>query len=118
MQNIFLQITGFNSINLAKVTRNRLRQHLAKRYKGPIATHITELFDLATPEPFFAFVDRIDFLLNQAPDKLFDMAFAIYDQGGDHQVDAVDMYALFKLYDRDYDELFVQAYSEDTCRIG
>jgi hypothetical protein len=52
---------------------------LAKRYKGSVAANITELFDLATGEYHQAFIDRLDVLLNQEPEKLLDMAFAIYD---------------------------------------
>ena len=39
------------------------------------------------------------------------MAFRIYDIGQDNMIDSVDLYALLKLYDKEYDELFIKAYS-------
>jgi Ca2+-binding EF-hand superfamily protein len=111
MQDIFLKITNFQSIGPATITRAALRQYLSKRYKGAIAAIITDLFSVDIARKPDHFWTEIETLLNFNQERLYDMAFRIYDVGQDKQIDSVDLYALMKMYDKEYDELFIKAYS-------
>jgi hypothetical protein len=60
------------------------------------------------------FCDMLEKLLNYKPDKLFKMAFDVYNYNDDKHVCYLDLFSMMKLYEQE-DEIFIKAFSFDYC---
>ena len=101
-----------------KMTRGSLRAIISRRYKGAIAEKIVNsLPGFTIPQDFDSYVEIIEKLLNHDVERLFRIAFDIYDFNHDKLICELDTYANVQNF-RDDDEVFVDAFSYDICIMG
>jgi len=104
---------------VGSLSRGPFRGHLTEIYKAPASTVILNIFDMPIAIKANQYFDQLDQLLSHQQEKLFMMAFELYDFGADKKIDAVDLFALCKHNgDLDSEELFRDAYSKDICSIA
>ncbi len=86
-QEVFKVVTGNSkdtSIKSCKLkNRMELKAYLIPRYKNVISGRFLKYFDFRTPIDFEGFIDQVEKLLNENPDRAKKMAFEAYDYDDD-----------------------------------
>lgn len=94
-----------------------MKAYLSKRYKGKVGEKVLQVLDLSVPLDFSSYCDMLERLLNYQQDKLKAMTFKVFDYNEDRQICQLDLYSVMKMYEND-DQVFVEAFSFDTCKIS
>ena len=72
---------------------------------------------MSGPLEFEEYVELIEKLLNETPEKLLRLAWTVFDFDEDKSLDELDMYSIMRTYEDD-EEVFVNAFSYDLCTIA
>lgn len=75
------------------MTKQNLKAAIARRYRASIADKVIQKFpDLSTPQDFDQYCDIIEKMLNQENDRLWRIAFNVYDYNSNKIIDDLDTY--------------------------
>jgi len=91
-----------NSIKSCRLqNKMALKAYLIPRFKGIISSRVLKYFDFRTPIEYDSFIDQVERLLNEFPEKLKKMAFEAYDYDDDGYIKDLDLYCSIKLFKED-----------------
>lgn len=93
-----------------------MKAYLIPRYKNIISGRFLKYFDFRTPIDFDGFIDQIEKLLNENPEKAKKMAFEAYDYDDDGQIQDLDLFSTMKVFSQD-EELFSKSFTPDLLAI-
>ena len=94
------------------------RAAISRRFKAQIAERIVSKFpEFQIPQEFEQYCDLIEKMVNQENDRLWRIAFDVYDFDQDKIICELDTYTMLQTF-QDDDEVFVAAFSNDLCVIG
>lgn len=105
-----------SQVSAARLTKGKLLAYLSRRYKGPVAKIMSQIFDFSNHYDYDSFIEEIEQLINFKKDSLLKMAFQVYDYDQDHSVCQLDLYTFLKNYEHD-EECFLKAYAPDISKI-
>ena len=111
--------TNSEAVRYGKMTKVNLRAAISRRFKAVIAEKVVSKFpEFQNAQEFEQFCDIIEKALNQDnDDRLWKIAFEIFDFNQDRVVCELDTYTLLQTF-QDDDEVFLAAFSNDLCVLG
>ena len=99
---MFSQMCQEKKLKRAKLTKGKMKAHLVEKYGGFIAEKIVrwcqDMFNRG-PVEYDYYCDFFENLLNNGSERLYDLAFMIYDFNNNKKICELDVVSFIKTWD-------------------